>query len=129
MPSVPVLLTGYTTRKREKKQREKWGVGKNRDAYSFFCLKLSVKNLYARGLPQMPKEYISRIVFDEKHQVLALLKAKKVNAKPLLECNFEKVKRKGAEAGRKDRKKEKEKSGRPKNTKFLWLSEIAQKHR
>ena len=37
-----------------------------------------IKNLYARALPNMPKEYLTRLVFDANHKSLALVKDKKV---------------------------------------------------
>eukprot|EP01135_Chromosphaera_perkinsii_P006032 Nk52_evm3s383 gene=Nk52_evmTU3s383 len=36
------------------------------------------KNLYARQLPKMPKEYIARLVFDRKHRTMGLMKRGKV---------------------------------------------------
>lgn len=37
-----------------------------------------IKNLFSVALPKMPKEYITRTVFDRKHKTLALIKANKV---------------------------------------------------
>ncbi|RYG61741.1 GNAT family N-acetyltransferase [archaeon] len=37
------------------------------------CLKLlALKNIFARQLPKMPKEYIVRLVFDDRHKSLAI---------------------------------------------------------
>ena len=36
------------------------------------------KNLYARQLPKMPKEYIARLVFDRRHRTMGLIKNDKV---------------------------------------------------
>jgi len=34
----------------------------------------TVKNIFAKQLPKMPKEYIVRLVFDRAHRSLILLK-------------------------------------------------------
>jgi L-amino acid N-acyltransferase YncA len=39
---------------------------------------LGIKNLFARALPNMPKEYLSRLVLDHHHKTLALIKAGKI---------------------------------------------------
>ena len=36
-----------------------------------------LKNIIAKQLPKMPKEYIVRLVFDRKHESMVILKSKK----------------------------------------------------
>ena len=38
---------------------------------------LDLKNIIAKQLPKMPKEYIVRLVFDRKHESMVILKSKK----------------------------------------------------
>ena len=44
-----------------------------------------LKNIIAKQLPKMPKEYIVRLVFDRKHESMVILKSKK---KKILKKNF-----------------------------------------
>ncbi len=37
-----------------------------------------IKNLFAKALPRMPREYITRLVFHRTHKTLALIKNKRV---------------------------------------------------
>jgi len=39
---------------------------------------LQLHNVFAMQLPQMPRDYIARLVFDPKHRNLALIKANQV---------------------------------------------------
>lgn len=39
---------------------------------------VGLQNVFSHQLPRMPKEYISRLVFDPKHKTLALIKDKRV---------------------------------------------------
>jgi histone acetyltransferase len=39
---------------------------------------ISLKNIFAKQLPKMPREYIVRLVLDRKHKSLVLLKNNKV---------------------------------------------------
>ena len=38
----------------------------------------TIKNIFSKQLPKMPKEYIVRLVFDRNHRSLVLLKQGKV---------------------------------------------------
>eukprot|EP01031_Cornospumella_fuschlensis_P041839 gene41839-51075_t len=43
------------------------------------CLKLlALKNIFARQLPKMPKEYIVRLVFDDRHKSLAIKRGERI---------------------------------------------------
>ena len=76
LPPVLVLLTGY------EREFDRRGTRRLKFCFSFF-LRHRVKNLFARGLTQMPLNYLTRIVFDDKHQTIALLKGTKVYSSPL----------------------------------------------
>lgn len=39
-------------------------------------LLIDLKNIFSRQLPKMPKEYISKLVFDRNHESLVILKEK-----------------------------------------------------
>ena len=39
---------------------------------------ITLKNIFSKQLPKMPKEYIVRLVFDRRHVTLALLKGKRI---------------------------------------------------
>lgn len=39
-------------------------------------LLIDLKNIFSRQLPKMPKEYISKLVFDRNHESLVILKSK-----------------------------------------------------
>ena len=43
-----------------------------------------LKNIIAKQLPKMPKEYIVRLVFDRKHESMVILKSKKKILKKLI---------------------------------------------
>lgn len=36
----------------------------------------ALKNIFSKQLPEMPKEYIARLVFDKKHRSLALIRTR-----------------------------------------------------
>ncbi len=36
----------------------------------------ALKNIFSKQLPEMPKEYVARLVFDRKHKSLALIRTK-----------------------------------------------------
>ena len=40
---------------------------------------VSIKNIYARSLPNMPTEYLTRLVFDADHKSLAIVRESKVS--------------------------------------------------
>ena len=39
-------------------------------------LLIDLKNIFARQLPKMPKEYIIKLIFDRKHEAMVILKNK-----------------------------------------------------
>ena len=39
-------------------------------------LLIDLKNIFSRQLPKMPKEYISKLVFDRNHESLVILRSK-----------------------------------------------------
>jgi histone acetyltransferase len=39
---------------------------------------IALKNIFSRQLPKMPKEYIVRLVFDNRHKSLAILRDDKI---------------------------------------------------
>ena len=39
-------------------------------------LLIDLKNIFARQLPKMPKEYIVKLVFDRNHEAMVILKSK-----------------------------------------------------
>ncbi len=39
-------------------------------------LLIDLKNIFARQLPKMPKEYIVKLVFDRNHESMVILKVK-----------------------------------------------------
>ena len=45
---------------------------------------IAIQNIFSHQLPRMPKEYITRLVFDPKHKTLALIK----DGRPIGESNF-----------------------------------------
>eukprot|EP00735_Rhodelphis_limneticus_P001193 TRINITY_DN11764_c0_g1::TRINITY_DN11764_c0_g1_i1::g.11575::m.11575 TRINITY_DN11764_c0_g1::TRINITY_DN11764_c0_g1_i1::g.11575 ORF type:complete len:608 (+),score=118.63,sp/Q338B9/GCN5_ORYSJ/48.75/4e-115,Bromodomain/PF00439.20/3.4e-21,Acetyltransf_7/PF13508.1/3.4e-08,Acetyltransf_1/PF00583.19/8.1e-08,Acetyltransf_10/PF13673.1/0.016,PCAF_N/PF06466.6/0.047,FR47/PF08445.5/0.38 TRINITY_DN11764_c0_g1_i1:135-1958(+) len=56
---------------------------------------VGLKNLFAKQLPKMPKEYITRLVFDRRHHSIALVKNGKVGGgicfRPFVEQNFAEI--------------------------------------
>jgi len=60
------------------------------------CMHLiTLKNIFSRQLPKMPKEYIVRLVFDRRHHSMALYKGKEVVGgicfRPYLEQQFAEI--------------------------------------
>ena len=45
----------------------------------FRKLLTDLKNIIAKQLPKMPKEYIVRLVFDKKHESMVITKSKIIN--------------------------------------------------
>jgi histone acetyltransferase len=54
--------------------------GENTDK-NLYSMKLltDLKNIIAKQLPKMPKEYIVRLVFDKKHESMIIIKSKKMS--------------------------------------------------
>ena len=54
--------------------------GENTDE-NLYSMKLltDLKNIIAKQLPKMPKEYIVRLVFDKKHESMIIIKSKKMS--------------------------------------------------
>jgi histone acetyltransferase len=50
----------------------------NDDSNETLIALVTLKNIFSRQLPKMPKEYIVRLVFDRRHTTLAILKGGKV---------------------------------------------------
>jgi len=38
------------------------------------CRLIALKNIYSKQLPNMPREYITRLVFDRRHRSVAIVK-------------------------------------------------------
>ena len=77
---------GFSTRDRNIKIQEEKGIfefmvirntGENDDE-NLHNMKLltDLKNIIAKQLPKMPKEYIVRLVFDKKHESMIIIKSK-----------------------------------------------------
>jgi histone acetyltransferase len=47
---------------------------------------VDLKNIYAKQLPNMPKEYIVRLVFDRGHRSLIALKARSAPTRQHARC-------------------------------------------
>lgn len=41
------------------------------------CRLIALKNIFSRQLPNMPREYISRLVLDRRHRSVAIVKRKR----------------------------------------------------
>ncbi|KAI0567085.1 histone acetyltransferase GCN5 [Gracilaria domingensis] len=60
--------------KEEFNDNVKFQVVKNDSQRESLLLLLGLKNVFVKQLPNMPRPYVSRLVFDRKHESLALLK-------------------------------------------------------
>lgn len=60
--------------KEEKNRNVKFQVVQNDSKRESLLLLLGLKNVFVKQLPNMPRPYVSRLVFDRKHESLALLK-------------------------------------------------------
>lgn len=60
--------------KEEKNRNVKFQVVQNDSKRENLLLLLGLKNVFVKQLPNMPRPYVSRLVFDRKHESLALLK-------------------------------------------------------
>lgn len=60
--------------KEEKNRNVKFQVVRNDSKRESLLLLLGLKNVFVKQLPNMPRPYVSRLVFDRKHESLALLK-------------------------------------------------------
>ncbi|PXF46557.1 Histone acetyltransferase GCN5 [Gracilariopsis chorda] len=60
--------------KEEYNQNVKFEVVKNDSTRESLLMLLGLKNVFVKQLPNMPRPYVSRLVFDRKHESLALLK-------------------------------------------------------
>lgn len=60
--------------KEELNKNVKFQVVRNDSKKESLLLLLGLKNLFVKQLPNMPRPYVSRLVFDRKHESLALLK-------------------------------------------------------
>ncbi|MCQ2819554.1 MAG: hypothetical protein MJ252_20010 [archaeon] len=72
---------GFSQRDKNVRQQEEKGLLEFRNISndgSETNLKLltDLKNIIAKQLPKMPKEYIVRLVFDKKHQSMIIIKSK-----------------------------------------------------
>lgn len=71
---------GFSQRDKNVKSEEDKGfvdfvVIKNDGSINNLRLLTDLKNIIARQLPKMPKEYIVRLVFDKKHESMVILKS------------------------------------------------------
>lgn len=41
---------------------------------SHLCRLVALKNIFSRQLPNMPREYIARLVFDRRHRSVAIVR-------------------------------------------------------
>ena len=49
---------------------------------------IDLKNIFAKQLPKMPKEYISRLMFDKKHESIAIKDdSGKIFGESAIECS------------------------------------------
>lgn len=60
--------------KEERNKNVKFQVVRNDSKRDSLLLLLGLKNVFVKQLPNMPRPYVSRLVFDRKHESLALLK-------------------------------------------------------
>lgn len=60
--------------KEEKIRNVRFQVVRNDSKRESLILLLGLKNVFVKQLPNMPRPYVSRLVFDRKHESLALLK-------------------------------------------------------
>lgn len=60
--------------KEERNQNVRFQVVRNDSTRDNLLLLLGLKNVFVKQLPNMPRPYVSRLVFDIKHESLALLK-------------------------------------------------------
>lgn len=60
--------------KEERNRNVKFQVVRNDAKRESLLLLLGLKNVFVKQLPNMPRPYVSRLVFDRKHESLALLK-------------------------------------------------------
>lgn len=60
----------------EKNKNVKFQVVRNDSKRDSLLLLLGLKNVFVKQLPNMPRPYVSRLVFDRKHESLALLRRK-----------------------------------------------------
>lgn len=60
--------------KEEYNNNVKFEVVRNDSSRESLLLLLGLKNVFVKQLPNMPRPYVSRLVFDQKHESLALLK-------------------------------------------------------
>lgn len=60
--------------KEERNKNVKFQVVRNDSKKENLLLLLGLKNVFVKQLPNMPRPYVSRLVFDRKHESLALLK-------------------------------------------------------
>ncbi len=84
--SDPVALTsetglGFSQRDKNVKSEEDKGllefkVIKNDGTMQNLKLLTDLKNIIAKQLPKMPKEYIVRLVFDKKHESMVIMRSK-----------------------------------------------------
>lgn len=58
----------------EQNKNVKFEVVRNDGKRESLLLLLGLKNVFVKQLPNMPRPYVSRLVFDRKHESLALLK-------------------------------------------------------
>lgn len=74
---------GFSQRDTNVKQEEDKGllefkVIRNDCSLENLKLLTDLKNIIAKQLPKMPKEYIVRLVFDKKHESMVIMKCKKI---------------------------------------------------
>jgi histone acetyltransferase len=72
---------GFTKRDSNVKQQEELGklsfeVIQNDGTEKNMKLLIDLKNIIAKQLPKMPKEYIVRLVFDKHHESMIIIKSK-----------------------------------------------------
>ena len=73
---------GFSQRDKNVKYEEDKGllqfkVIKNNSSITNLKLLTDLKNIIAKQLPKMPKEYIVRLVFDKKHESMVIMKSKR----------------------------------------------------
>ena len=74
---------GFTKRDSNVKQQEELGklsfeVIQNDGTEKNMKLLIDLKNIIAKQLPKMPKEYIVRLVFDKHHESMLIIKSKHI---------------------------------------------------
>eukprot|EP01050_Picozoa_sp_SAG11_P025600 SAG11_NODE_5832_length_1453_cov_1.257016_2_plen_205_part_00 len=62
------------TKAEEEQQKIKFRLIQNDERAESMIYLISLKNIFCRQLPRMPKEYITRLVLDRRHRALVLLK-------------------------------------------------------